>query len=226
MPNFIFTCAPNFIANGLATGVTVVVGLARGKVGLPSHQFAAAFTFDRKFAICLISSSSSNGVIIFGDGAYVLLDASKSLTYTPLLINLVATTSGFFLGDESVEYFIGVTSIKIGGLKEDELKYKVLRETLGYPSLVGLLDLVWNKLKVQNLKNDNKDYRCLVNNYIKEYIDWGAKKTVDASIGVSTRKEHHKKLGVPLPRVNYKLDKDLRIKIIRSFPVYGMWQYS
>ena len=130
-----------------------------------------------------------------------------------------------------VNHFIHVNEkiqeiVWIGGLKEDESKYQVLRETLGYPNLVGLLDMVWTKLKVHNFKDDNKNYRRLVNNYIKEYIDWGAKRTAGASIGVSTRKGHHKKLGVPLPRVNYKLDKDLRIRIIRSFPVLGMWLYT
>ncbi|KAJ4722378.1 Basic 7S globulin, partial [Melia azedarach] len=113
LPNFIFLCAPTFILPGLATGVTGMAALGRNKVALPS-QFAAAFSFDRKFAICLSPSTSSNGFIIFGDGPYVLspnIDVSKSLTYTPLVVNPV-TGSGF-LGEPSPEYFIGLKSITV-----------------------------------------------------------------------------------------------------------------
>ncbi|KAJ4722379.1 Basic 7S globulin [Melia azedarach] len=116
VPNFIFLCGSTFLLEGLAAGVTGIAGLGRSKVALPS-QFAAAFSFDRKFAICLSPFSNSNGFIIFGDGPYVLspdIDVSKSLTYTPLFINPVNTASGF-LGEPSVEYFIGVKSITING---------------------------------------------------------------------------------------------------------------
>ncbi|KAJ4722376.1 Basic 7S globulin [Melia azedarach] len=115
VPNFIFLCGSTFLLEGLAAGVTGIAGLGRSKVALPS-QLAAAFSFDRKFAICLSPFSSSNGFIIFGDGPYVLspnVDVSKSLTFTPLFINPVNTASGF-LGEPSVEYFIGITSIKVG----------------------------------------------------------------------------------------------------------------
>lgn len=56
--------------------------------------------------------------MFFGDGPYVLLpkvDASQSLTYTPLITNPVSTASAYFQGEASVEYFIGVKSIKING---------------------------------------------------------------------------------------------------------------
>jgi hypothetical protein len=90
-----------------------MAGLGRTKIALPS-QLASAFSFDRKFAICL---SSSDGVVIFGDGPYgflpnIVLD-SDSLTYTPLLINPVSTASAFSQGEPSAEYFIGVKTIKI-----------------------------------------------------------------------------------------------------------------
>lgn len=89
-----------------------MAGLGRTRIGLPS-QFASAFSFHRKFAICF---SSSNGVVFFGDGPYVFLpnvDASQLLTFTPLLINPVSTASAFTLGEPSSEYFIGVKSIRI-----------------------------------------------------------------------------------------------------------------
>ncbi|KAF2287877.1 hypothetical protein GH714_003068 [Hevea brasiliensis] len=117
VPNLIFTCGATFLLEGLASGVKGMVGLGRTRISLPS-QFSAAFSFDRKFAICLSSSTNAKGVVIFGDGPYVLLpniDVSKSLIYTPLILNPVSTASASFEGDPSSEYFIGVKSIKING---------------------------------------------------------------------------------------------------------------
>ncbi|KAK3189966.1 hypothetical protein Dsin_029527 [Dipteronia sinensis] len=119
VPNFIFTCGATLLVRGLANGVTGMAGLGRSKIALPT-QLAAAFSFKRKFALCLSSSTTSdeNGIIIFGDGPYVIrpgFDLSKSLTYTPLLINPVSTASAFSLGDKSFEYFIGVKSVNVNG---------------------------------------------------------------------------------------------------------------
>ncbi|KAK2966885.1 hypothetical protein RJ640_028895 [Escallonia rubra] len=41
------------------------------------------------------------------------VDASSSLTYIPLLINRIGTGTGYFQGEASAEYFIGVKSIKV-----------------------------------------------------------------------------------------------------------------
>jgi hypothetical protein len=116
---FLFSCAPTSLLQGLASGASGMAGLGRTKIALPS-QLASAFSFDRKFAFCF---SSSNGVIIFGDGPYGFLPNtntlpniiydSKSLTYTPLLINPISTASAFSQGEHSAEYFIGVKTIKI-----------------------------------------------------------------------------------------------------------------
>ncbi|KAH7517199.1 hypothetical protein FEM48_Zijuj09G0037200 [Ziziphus jujuba var. spinosa] len=109
--SFIFACAPTFLLQGLASGVSGMAGFGRTRISLPS-QFAAAFSFHRKFAICL----ASNGVVFFGDGPYVLLpgqDVSESLTFTPLFLNPVSTASAFAQGDPSSEYFIGVKSIRV-----------------------------------------------------------------------------------------------------------------
>ncbi|TXG71957.1 hypothetical protein EZV62_000536 [Acer yangbiense] len=119
VPNFIFTCGATLLVRGLANGVTGMAGLGRSKIAFPT-QLAAAFSFKRKFALCLSSSTTSdeNGVIIFGDGPYVIrpgFDLSKSLTYTPLFINPVSTAGAFSLGDKSFEYFIGVKSVNING---------------------------------------------------------------------------------------------------------------
>ena len=113
----LFTCGSTFLLEGLASGVKGMAGLGRSRVALPS-QFSSAFSFNRKFSICLSSSTKSTGVVFFGDGPYVLLpkvDASQSLTYTPLISNPVSTASAYFQGEASVEYFIGVKSIKING---------------------------------------------------------------------------------------------------------------
>ncbi|CAH9140566.1 unnamed protein product [Cuscuta epithymum] len=114
---FIFSCAPAIVLKGLAKGATGIAGLGRTKVGIPS-QFSSGFSFRRKFAICL---SSSTGVVFYGDGPYNLLpniDASKLLTYTPL-INPVSSAGA------SSEYFIGVKSIQIGD-KEVKLNTSLL----------------------------------------------------------------------------------------------------
>ncbi|RZR79434.1 hypothetical protein BHM03_00005158 [Ensete ventricosum] len=118
-PRFLFSCAPTFLLEGLAKGAKGMAGLGRNKVGVPS-QLAAAFSFHRKFALCLSSSTSSDGVMFFGDGPYrflgtLNLDASQSLSYTPLLINPVSTAGTYVQGEKSVEYFIGVESIRING---------------------------------------------------------------------------------------------------------------
>ncbi|XVF60420.1 hypothetical protein PTKIN_Ptkin08bG0044400 [Pterospermum kingtungense] len=115
---FLFTCGSTFLLEGLASGVKGIAGLGRTKISM-SSQFAAAFSFHRKFAVCLSSSSSSNGVIFFGDGPYTFLpnnmEISKSLIYTPLILNPVSTSPAFFEGEPSSDYFIGVKGIKING---------------------------------------------------------------------------------------------------------------
>ncbi|XP_050367924.1 probable aspartic proteinase GIP2 [Argentina anserina] len=114
-PNVLFSCGDTSLLANLSAGVKGMAGLGRPKVGLPS-QLAYAFSLDRKFAICLPSTSKSKGVIFFGRSPYVFLpgiDVSKSLTYTKLILNPVSTAGVSFEGDASSEYFIGVNSIKV-----------------------------------------------------------------------------------------------------------------
>ncbi|KAK3019837.1 hypothetical protein RJ639_004082 [Escallonia herrerae] len=113
--NFLFVCGSTFLLEGLASGAKGMAGLGRTRISLPS-QFAAAYSFPRKFAICLSSSTRASGVAFFGNGPYVLLpnvDASTSLIYTPLIINPVSTAAVSSEGEASSDYFIGVKSIKI-----------------------------------------------------------------------------------------------------------------
>ncbi|KAJ9697069.1 hypothetical protein PVL29_009020 [Vitis rotundifolia] len=112
---FLFSCAPTSLLEGLASGAKGMAGLGRTRIALPS-QFASAFSFHRKFAICLSSSTTADGVIFLGDGPYGLLpnvDASQLLIYTPLILNPVSTASAYSQGEPSAEYFIGVKSIQI-----------------------------------------------------------------------------------------------------------------
>lgn len=112
---FLFSCAPTFLLEGLASSAMGMAGLGRTRIAFPS-QFASAFSFHRKFATCLSSSTTANGVVFFGDGPYRLLpniDASQSLIYTPLYINPVSTASAYTQGEPSAEYFIRVKSIRI-----------------------------------------------------------------------------------------------------------------
>lgn len=113
--NILFSCGDTSLLANLSAGVKGMAGLGRPKVGLPS-QFAYAFGFNRKFAICLTSATKSKGVIFFGDSPYVFLpgiDVSKSLMFTKLILNPVSTAGGYFRGDASSEYFIGVKAIKV-----------------------------------------------------------------------------------------------------------------
>ncbi|XP_017216744.1 probable aspartic proteinase GIP2 [Daucus carota subsp. sativus] len=104
---FLFVCGTTFLLENLSSGVTGMAGLGRTKVSLPS-QFFAAFSFKKKFGVCL-SSTSSKGAIFFGE-----FDSSTApLTYTPLLTNPVSTAGVYTAGEASTEYFIGVKSINI-----------------------------------------------------------------------------------------------------------------
>ncbi|KAF6169761.1 hypothetical protein GIB67_004153 [Kingdonia uniflora] len=99
---FLFSCAPTLLLKGLANGVKGIAGLGRrSRIALP-FQLGSS----HKFAICLSSSTTSNGVILFGDVPFSFhpnIDVSKLLVYTQLVV------------DSSDEYFIGVKSVKIDG---------------------------------------------------------------------------------------------------------------
>ncbi|CAH8283614.1 unnamed protein product [Eruca vesicaria subsp. sativa] len=122
IPSLILSLGTMDLLKGLANGTVGMAGMGRHPViGLPS-QFAKAFGFNRKFAVCLPSSSSGGGrgVAFFGNGPYVFLPGIEisQLTTTPLLLNPVLVAdpiiySPFVYGEKSPEYYIGVTAIKI-----------------------------------------------------------------------------------------------------------------
>ncbi|KAF3456713.1 hypothetical protein FNV43_RR01367 [Rhamnella rubrinervis] len=100
MPNLLFGCGDTMMMEGLASGVKGIAALGRTKLALPS-QFAAAFGLEKKFTVCLSSSTTSNGVVLLGK-----TDVSKSLAYTPTLFEPS-------FGKRNGKYYIDLKSIKI-----------------------------------------------------------------------------------------------------------------
>ncbi|KAG9137104.1 hypothetical protein Leryth_011935 [Lithospermum erythrorhizon] len=145
-----FVCGSESLLEGLGGGVRGIVGLGKSPIGFPS-QLAKTFSFPRKFAICLSSSSSSKGVIFFGESPYNFLpgqDVSQRLTYTPLLTNPVSTGGAFFTGEQSVEYFIGLKSINVNNqnVPVNTTLFKIDREGNGGYTLLetSVYDAVTN----------------------------------------------------------------------------------
>ncbi|XP_021757450.1 basic 7S globulin 2-like [Chenopodium quinoa] len=105
IPDYLFTCAPSdLVESRLPKGVQGVAGLAYAPIAL-QNVLASKLGLKRIFTMCIPSSTSADGVLIFGsDGPYSFLpgiDVSKTLKYTPL------TISPFD------EYYVNVKSIKI-----------------------------------------------------------------------------------------------------------------
>ncbi|KAI6683766.1 hypothetical protein NL676_029679 [Syzygium grande] len=71
VPRLLFSCTPSTpsLLRGLFSGAKGIAEVGRSLVSLPS-LFASAFKFQQILAMCLSSSSQSNGVIIFGDVPY------------------------------------------------------------------------------------------------------------------------------------------------------------
>ncbi|WRX22076.1 Xylanase inhibitor [Theobroma cacao] len=161
---FLFTCGSTFLLEGLAGGVKGMAGLGRTKISM-SSQFAAAFSFHRKFAVCLSSSSSSNGVVFFGGGPYAFLpnniDISKSLIDTPLILNPVSTAPAYFEVDPSSDYFIGVKGITINGkaVQLNEPLLAINKEGHGGTKISTVTPYTVMETSI---------YRAVVNAFIKE----------------------------------------------------------
>uniref|UniRef100_A0A0D9V4B4 Peptidase A1 domain-containing protein n=1 Tax=Leersia perrieri TaxID=77586 RepID=A0A0D9V4B4_9ORYZ len=108
-PAFVFTCGHTSLTEGLAVGATGMASLSSARFALPT-QLAGAFRFSRKFALCLPSSASDAGVVVFGNARYLFddMDHTNSLLYTPLLVNPVSRSSS-----SSSEYFISLKRIVV-----------------------------------------------------------------------------------------------------------------
>ncbi|KAB5512455.1 hypothetical protein DKX38_029483 [Salix brachista] len=117
--NFIFSCARTGFLKGLAKGITGLAALGRSNISIPIQINKVFPSTPNCFAICLSGSISQPGVALFGSkGPYNFLpgiDLSKSLVYTPLLLNPLGKDSEPDKPILSSEYHIGLTSIKVNG---------------------------------------------------------------------------------------------------------------
>ncbi|MED6131722.1 hypothetical protein PIB30_012425 [Stylosanthes scabra] len=116
LPNYTFSCAPSFFVEGLPKGVTGLAALGRSKLSIQAQIGS------RSFAICFPSSSGSTGVAFFGKRSPYFafsnstkIDLSKNLTYTHLIQNPIGTEYDLFSTSPHVEYYIGLTSIRVNG---------------------------------------------------------------------------------------------------------------
>ncbi|CAI9107885.1 OLC1v1007362C1 [Oldenlandia corymbosa var. corymbosa] len=115
--SFAFGCTNTQLLSGLPSIVTGVAALGRFNFSFPG-QVSRAFSSPFVFAICAPSTTSANGVAIYNSfGPYLFLpgiDLSKSLSYTPLLLNPIDTTIITYVRPSN-EYFIGLTGIRVNG---------------------------------------------------------------------------------------------------------------
>ncbi|KAM3358068.1 hypothetical protein P3S68_020999 [Capsicum galapagoense] len=112
-PRFIFTCVESYLSRHLANGVIGIAGFGHeSPISIP-NQLTLDRRFNKKFGMCLSSSTRSHGVIFIGSGSYYVynpmkIDISKDLVYTKLITN----NRGFLLSEE---YYFQVSSIRIAG---------------------------------------------------------------------------------------------------------------
>lgn len=116
---FVFSCSSSqSILKGLANTVTGLASLGQSNFSLPA-QIGTAFSAPYVFAMCLSGSPSAPGIVFYGTrGPYFFLpeiDISKSLIYTPLLLNPIGSTVINYHGRPSDEYFVNVTSLRVNG---------------------------------------------------------------------------------------------------------------
>ncbi|KAI3469521.1 hypothetical protein Pfo_026184 [Paulownia fortunei] len=101
---FLFSCPPNLLLQGLANGAKGMLGLGNSRISLPS-QFSSTFGFfHRKFSLCL---SPTEGAIFLGGNPYES-EISSSMMYTPLISKKNGLQEG---------YYMDVNSLKISGKK-------------------------------------------------------------------------------------------------------------
>ncbi|KAL0697253.1 hypothetical protein Bca4012_053375 [Brassica carinata] len=186
IPSLIFSLGSTNLLNGLANGTVGMAGMGRHSViGLPA-QFAKAFGFNRKFAVCLPSSSSGGrGVAFFGNVFLPGIHISQ-LTTTPLLVNPVLVADPiiyepFVYGEKSPEYYIGavtsafvreasarnitrVPSVKPFGACFSTKNVAVTRLGYGVPEIQLVLqskNVVWRIFGANSMVSVGRDVICL-----------------------------------------------------------------
>ncbi|KAG7531335.1 Aspartic peptidase domain superfamily [Arabidopsis suecica] len=125
----------------LASGTVGMAGMGRHNIGLPP-QFAAAFSFSQKFAVCLISG--------------------KGLQTMPLLINPVSTASAF---SQAARNITRVASEKpFGDACFSTKNVGVTRLGYAAPEIQLLLrsnDVVWRIFRANSMVSVSDDVICL-----------------------------------------------------------------
>ncbi|KAK4425724.1 putative aspartic proteinase GIP2 [Sesamum alatum] len=107
LPDYSFSCMDKDFLEGLASGATGMLGLARTNISF-HKQVVSRFNLPDKFSLCL--PSSGIGKLSVGPSVF-----PGSLQTTPLIINPVGTYPIFETGEPSDEYFIDVRSIRVDG---------------------------------------------------------------------------------------------------------------
>ncbi|XP_051127417.1 probable aspartic proteinase GIP2 [Andrographis paniculata] len=128
---FPFQFSDPVLREGLAAPTAGLIGLGRTKIALQA-QLASAFKIREKIALCM-PSSGSVGSMIIGETDYAMpfRAIASSLYTTPLVKNPVSTDMNEVIGNLTVEYFIGVKSIKVGNraLNLNKTLLSINRET-------------------------------------------------------------------------------------------------
>ncbi|KAH0784945.1 hypothetical protein KY290_004543 [Solanum tuberosum] len=109
---FIFTCVESYLSRRLANGVTGIAGFGHESPLSIPNQLALDPTLNKKFGLCLSSSTRSRGVIFIGSGPYYVYNPKKINISKDLVYTKVITNRGFLLSEE---YYIQVSSIRIAG---------------------------------------------------------------------------------------------------------------
>ncbi|XP_061347844.1 probable aspartic proteinase GIP2 [Gastrolobium bilobum] len=220
IPNFLFTCGHTDLLKGLASGVKGMAGFGRNEISVPS-LFASAFGFHIKFTICLSSSTTSSGVLFFGDGPYVFLpgiDVSKSLTYTPLIKNPDNSAGPIFHARLGAEYFIGVKAIRIN---EKPIPLNTSLLSIGDEGEGGTKISTLNPYTVM----ETSIYHAFVNAFAKELADVPKVKPVAPfELCFNSKSLGSTRVGPAVPSIDFVLQsKDV---LWRIFGANSMVQVS
>ena len=77
---------------------------------------------------------------------------------------------------------------------------------------------------LRNTVDQRKAYGKLVQELIKESVNWVAIKTCRHSYGMSIQKGRKQAIGIPvLPKFNYELPLELKKRLYESLLVHRMW---
>ncbi|CAN4091589.1 unnamed protein product [Withania somnifera] len=173
---FLMSCSKKSLLKGLMKGVAGLVGLGRSNFSLTT-QVSTSFSSTRTFALCLSGSPSAPGVAFFGSaGPYYFLpetDLSRTLRYTPLIMNPVQT-----------DYLINLTSIKVNGVTiavdENGFGGSMLSTVTPYTTLHSNI----YKAFTETFANESAKLNLTVTNSVEQFkICYNADEVLDTRVG-------------------------------------------